>query len=180
MLHNSGRDALEVASLIGADPETEREFLDASADESQVARRFRLVETMHAVRDAKFRPAVLQAYSHRCAVCPVSLNLVDAAHIIPVKRPHSTDEVTNGLAFCRLHYAAYDSGLLGVKSDYSVLLNPQAIERLQALGFTHGLDEFRSLLRPSLRHPAQQEVRPRPDYLRIGMAERAWPSELIG
>ena len=180
VLHNSGSDALEVPALIGADPETEREFLDASTDEAQANRRFRLVETMRAVRDAKFRPAVLQAYSHRCAVCPFSLNLVDAAHIIPVKRPHSTDEVTNGLALCRLHHAAYDCGLLGVKSDYSILLNPRAVEKLLALGFVHGLDEFRALLRQTLRHPAELEVRPRPDYLRAGMAERAWPPELIG
>ncbi len=180
VLHTSDRDALRVGDLIDATPEVEREFLDSSEDEAQAERRFRLVETMRAVRDAKFRPQVLQAYSHRCAFCPISLNLVDAAHIIPVKSPQSTDDVTNGLALCRLHHAAYDSGLVGAKSDYSLFLNTRLLGRLGELGFLHGLEEFKALLRPKLRHPAQSEVRPKPEYLRRGMVERNWPPELIG
>jgi putative restriction endonuclease len=42
------------------------------------------------------------------------LKLPDAAHIVPVTFPDSTDEVTNGLGLCRLHHGAYDNGLLGV------------------------------------------------------------------
>lgn len=180
VLHNSGPDALAVKDLIAATPEVERAFVDESEDEVQAQRRYRLVETMRAVRDAQFRPAVLQAYSNQCALCPISLNLVDAAHIIPVMRPRSTDDVTNGLALCRLHHAAYDNGLVGVKSNYSILLNPRAVSRLRNLGFLHGLDEFKALLRDRIRHPAEQEVRPKPEYLRLGMVERNWPDELVG
>lgn len=180
VLHNSGPDALEVPGLINADPEIEQGFLDAAEDAAQASRRFTLVETMRAVRDARFRPAVLQAYSNQCAVCPISLNLVDAAHIIPVSRPHSTDEVTNGLALCRLHHAAYDSGLLGVKSDHSIIINPRVMERLRTIGFDAGLPEFRNLLRASIRVPRQAEVRPLSEYLRLGMVERNWPQELVG
>jgi putative restriction endonuclease len=180
VLHNSGTDALAVEDLIDASPEDEREFVDTSADEDQAARRYRLVETMRAVRDARFRPAVLQAYRHQCAFCPIALNLVDAAHIIPVKRPHSTDDVTNGLALCRLHHAAYDSGLVGVRSDYSILLNPRAVDRLRELHFLRGLDEFKALLRDRIRHPSEIEVRPNSEYLRLGMLERNWPGDLVG
>jgi len=180
VLHNSEGDALAVGELIEATPEVEREFVDTSADAAQVSRRFRLVETLRALRDARFRPEVLQAYSHQCALCPISLNLVDAAHIIPVKRPHSTDEVTNGLALCRLHHAAYDAGLVGVKSDYSILLNPRVVERLGELNFLHGLADFKALLRSRIRHPAEPEVRPNPEYLRRGMTERNWPADLVG
>lgn len=180
VLHNSGPDALAVKDLIEATPEEERTFVDASEGEGQAERRYRLVETMRAVRDAKFRPEVLRAYSHRCALCPFALNLVDAAHIIPVQRPRSTDEVTNGLALCRLHHAAYDGALVGVKSDYSVVINTGVVSRLQELGFAHGLAEFKSLLLSRIRHPAQAEVRPKPEYLRIGMTERNWPADLIG
>ncbi|HEY8506447.1 MAG TPA: HNH endonuclease, partial [Gemmataceae bacterium] len=180
ILHNSGRDALAVGELIDAAPEVERAFVDESENAAQAERRFRLVEAVQAVRDARFRPAVLQAYSHQCALCPISLNLVDAAHIIPVKRPHSTDDPTNGLALCRLHHAAYDSGLVGVRSDYSILLNPRVLDRLRELDFVRGLDEFRSLLRDRIRHPVEPEVRPNPEYLRLGMLERNWPSELVG
>ena len=179
VLHNSGPDALEIPTLLEAEPESEQAFLNASVDEAQAHRRYRLVETMQAVRDARFRPAVLRAYSNQCAICPISLNLVDAAHIVPVSRPRSTDDVTNGIALCRLHHAAYDSGLLGVQSDHSILINPRMVERLEAIGFLHGLPEFRGLLRQKIRVPREPEVRPLAENLRLGMVERNWPADLI-
>lgn len=178
-LHRSEDDYAEVADLARATPEIEREFLDASKDEAEAARRYRLVETMRAFREARFRPAVLQAYAHQCACCPVSLNLVDAAHIVPVRQPDSTDEVINGLALCRLHHAAFDNGLIGVRSDYRIIENPKAVMRLGELGFLRGIDEFRAQLRPAIRHPAALEVRPRPEYLRRGMELRDFPIDLI-
>ena len=139
-LHNSEDDAPAAVDLAQATPEFERGFLDESADEIQAARRYDLVETMRAYRDARFKPAVLYTYRYTCAVCGCALKLVDAAHIVPVSHPQSTDEVTNGLALCRMHHGAYDNGLLGVRSDYSVLTNPHAERRLGELHLDMGLD----------------------------------------
>lgn len=179
VLHASGGDAVAVGGLIEGGPEDERAFIDESDGPEQAGRRHRLVEMVRAVRDAKFRPQVLQAYMHRCALCPIALNLVDAAHIIPFSRPGSTDEVTNGLALCRLHHAAYDGGLVGVRSDYSVVMNPHAFTRLGELNLLGGRDEFAQLTLPRLRHPAEPEVRPNPRYLLAGMRERNWAADLI-
>ena len=180
VLHRSEDDHAEVATLVRPSPEEERIFVDSSANESQAARRYRLVETMQAYRAAWFRPAVLQAYSHQCAVCPISLNLVDAAHLIPVRHAESTDEVTNGIALCRLHHAAFDNGLIGFRPDYRIVENPQLFARLGELNFLRGVDEFRALLRPTIRYPAEIEVRPNPEYLRRGMELRNFAAELIG
>ena len=179
-LHRAEEDQAEVVELVDATPEVERDFLDSSEDEAQAARRYRIVETMRAHREARFRPEVLRAYGHQCACCSVSLNLVDAAHIIPVRQAGSTDEVVNGLALCRLHHAAFDNGLIGVRSDYRIVENPRVIERLTDLNFLRGIDEFRGLLRPVIRHPNVTEVRPKPDYLRRGMELRNFPPDLIG
>lgn len=179
VLHRLEDDHAEVAALVEASPEIEREFVDASSLESQAARRYELVEAMRGFRDARFRPTVLRAYSHQCAICPVSLNLVDAAHIIPVRQPGSTDEIKNGLALCRLHHAAFDNGLIGVRPDYRIVENPRAIARLKELNFLRGIDEFRALSLPAIRHPAQSEVRPKPEYLRKGMELRNFAAELI-
>lgn len=180
MLHRSEDDFDEVVNLVDAPPEVEREFIDTSEDESQAARRYRIVETMRAHREARFRPRVLQAYRHQCAVCPISLNLVDAAHIIPVRQAGSTDEITNGICLCRLHHAAFDNGLIGIRSDYRVVENPRTIARLDELSFLNGIGDFRAALLPSIRHPASIEVRPKPDYLRRGMELRNFPPEMIG
>jgi putative restriction endonuclease len=179
VLHRSEDDHAEVTPLVNATPEIEREFLDTSENESEAARRYRLVETMRAFREARFRPTVLQAYSHQCAVCHISLNLVDAAHIIPVRQPGSTDEIINGLALCRLHHAAFDNGLIGIRPDYRIVENPRAIARLNELNFLRGIDEFRQMLRASIRHPVALEVRPKPEYLRRGMELRNFAPDLF-
>src|SRR5690606_17292203 len=104
--------------------------------------------------------------------------LVDAAHIVPVSDPRSSDDVTNGLALCRLHHGAYDNALLGVKSDYTVIINPHAERRLQEIRLDHGLLAFKQALPVQIRLPASREARPSTANLRIGLEVRGWPSDL--
>jgi putative restriction endonuclease len=175
LLHNAPEDADSVESLITATPEEERAFLDSDSTEAVSARRFDLVQVLHRYRCAKFRPAVLRAYSYRCAVCGIALKLVDAAHIIPVAHPGSTDEVTNGLALCKLHHTAYDNALFGVLPDFSVRMHPNAPRLLSEAKLDAGLDKFTSDLPRAIRLPSVTEVRPAPKFLQIGLKARGWP-----
>jgi len=178
-LHLSGNEALEVNDLLTATPEEEREFLDNSIDSAQGERRYKVVQTVRAIRSSKFRPDVLRAYRHQCAACQISLNLVEAAHIVPVGSSGSSDEVTNGIALCKLHHAAYDGSLIGIRSDFRIVYNPQKIERLTSRNLHIGLDLFEQTVPGVIRLPNVQEVRPNPAYLRRGMVERKWPEDLI-
>lgn len=178
-LHNSEDDARAAVDLAEAGPEEERNFLDESQTDIQAARRYDLVQTMRAYRDSQFRPAVLRAYAYRCAVCGCALKLVDAAHIVPVSYPDSTDEVTNGLALCRLHHGAYDNGLLGVQSDYRVIVNPESEGRLAELHLATGLEEFKGRLPERITLPAVIETRPAPQRLIIGLRARRWPNNFV-
>ncbi len=178
-LHNAGDDALAVDQLTDATQEEEREFLDSASTEAESARRYDLVETMRAYRDAAFRPAVLQAYSYKCAVCGCDLKLVDAAHIVPVSHPTSTDDVTNGLALCRLHHGAFDNALLGIQSDFKLVINPERCEKLHEIAMDSWLPTFRNALPERIRVPMSIEARPSPEKLRLGLQLRRWPAELI-
>lgn len=178
-LHNAEEDATAVVELINATPEVERNFVDSSKSEIQTARRYDLVETMRAYRDAKFRPAVLQAYNYKCAVCYCDLKLVDAAHILPVSHSSSTDEVTNGIALCRLHHGAYDNALLGIQSTYQIVINPLCTRRLEEIGLATGLEQFRSTLPEVIRVPFSIEARPDPALLRLGLHVRGFPDSLV-
>jgi putative restriction endonuclease len=178
-LHNADVEAEHVTELLDATPEVEREIIDSSQSSDEAARRYELVQTMRAFRDARFRPAVLRAYSYHCAVCGIACKLVDAAHIVPVFHPKGTDEVTNGIALCRLHHAAYDAGLLGVCSDYRVILNVEAAARLRDAQLDGGLEEFHEALPRMIRVPASIEVRPDPGKLRLGLEVRQFPALLI-
>lgn len=178
-LHDADQDAGEVAALANATPEEESGLIESSANPEELARRVQLVEIMRAFRDARFRPLVLQAYSNQCAVCGTALKLVDAAHIIPVSDPRGDDDVTNGLALCRLHHAAYDTGLIGVGTDYDIVLNTAAATRLRQVGLDGGLPAFSAALPATIRIPNAAEVRPDRVKLRIGLEVRQFPANLI-
>lgn len=178
-LHNAEDDAMSVGELISTTAEDEREFLDSASTEGQSARRYDLVQTMRAYRDAVFRPAILTAYSYQCAVCDCDLTLVDAAHIVPVTHPESTDDVANGIALCRLHHAAYDGALLGVQSNYRIVVNHERVDRLRTLGLDRGLGSFRQRLPEWMRVPSSIEARPSPENLKLGLLLRQWPESFI-
>ncbi len=172
-------DAVEVMNMLAATPEEERQFIDSSADENQATRRHEIVQIVRAYRDARFRPAVMRAYNRRCAICQYAMKLVDAAHIIPVSDPHSTDEITNGIALCGVHHTAYDTGLLGIQSNYRIIVNPQQEHRLAELRLGNGLPDFKGRLPQAITLPSVIETRPDPAKLILGLRARRWPERLI-
>ena len=119
-------------------------------------------------RSPRFRQAVLEAYSHRCAMCGIQLGLVDAAHIVPHAHPQGHDNVNNGLALCSLHHRSFDTGLLYVRDDYSIHLNSSRVEHLQKMGRDDGLDRYERQLRSKLILPANDDWDPAPNNFRLG------------
>ena len=181
-LHDTEDAATDVAELIDPTPEVEDSILNSDATPDGAVRRRRLVETMQLYREGRFRPAVLRAYRYRCAMCGYSLKLVDSAHIIPVADPRSNDHVTNGIALCKLHHGAFDTALIGVKSDYSIIVNPERIANLTTLDRVHGLEDFtaRLDLPKSITLPRVPDMRPNREFLVTGLQARHWPQHLVG
>lgn len=65
-----------------------------------------------------FRARVLWAYGGSCAMRRLRhADLLDAAHILPDTHPRGEPVVPNGLALCKIHHAAYDRYILGVRPD---------------------------------------------------------------
>lgn len=109
--------------------------------------RRRIVETISRLsRKGNFRQQVLQAYGHRCAVTRAQLRLVDAAHILPVGAPDSSDDVRNGVALAPTYHRAYDSGLIYLDEAYFMRINPTKISELGQLNLIGGLEGFQSRL----------------------------------
>jgi putative restriction endonuclease len=97
----------------------------------QPPERRRVIETVERfVRDARFRDSVLDAYADRCCVTGIQLNLLDAAHILPVGAVGSTDNVENGLALGPTYHRAYDRGLIFLGDDLVMRINPARLEEL--------------------------------------------------
>ena len=93
-----------------------------------------------------------------CAVCRLRRNeLLEAAHIVPDADPLGVPTVSNGLALCGLHHAAFDMHLLGIRPDYVVEVRKDVLEEEDGPMLIHGLQGFHGA---SLLVPLQQASQP--------------------
>ncbi|QPV61578.1 HNH endonuclease [Halosimplex litoreum] len=135
------------------------EAIDTSTltDEEQ-----RFVEQRRRVRDTAFRRRVRAAYDNRCAICgrnrttPDGTPEVEAAHIYP-KGAGGRDIVPNGLALCKLHHWAFDSGWLSMSDEYEVLVTDAPDQP--------GYAEFSELEGTTLHLPANESQYPAVKFL---------------
>jgi putative restriction endonuclease len=72
-----------------------------------------------------FRERVIRAYQERCALCQLRHEeLLDAAHITPDSADEGAPVVTNGIALCKLHHAAFDRFFFAIRPDYVIEVRP--------------------------------------------------------
>lgn len=99
--------------------------------------------TLHRLHQAVFRPLVLRAYEHRCALCRLGhLPLLDAAHILPDVHERGDPVVPNGLTMCKIHHAAYDVNIIGIRPDRVVEVRPDVLAEIDGPMLRHGLQEM--------------------------------------
>lgn len=90
-------------------------------DDSEARRAYVTATVRRRLHQVAFRERVVRAYRERCALCRLGhRELLDAAHITPDTDPEGAPTVTNGLALCKLHHAAFDRFFFAVRPDYRV------------------------------------------------------------
>lgn len=110
-----------------------------------------------------FRARVLHAYAGACTVCDLRHSeLLDAAHIVPDAQERGVAHVTNGLAMCKLHHAAYDRALMAITPDYEIRIDVQLLDEIDGPMLRHGLQDMHG--RP-IRLPQNRNARPSRDLL---------------
>lgn len=139
-------------------------FGAASDDpEAEGRRRYVTRQVQQRLHQEGFRQRVLAAYRAHCAVCRLRhAELLEAAHILPDGHPHGRPVVSNGLALCKLHHAAFDANILGIRPDYSIEIRLDVLEETDGPMLKHGLQEFHSA---RLFVPRPPVHRPRPEFL---------------
>lgn len=151
---------------------------ESEADERSVIigkeRREVLQVVKRKVRDADFRERIMTAYKSTCAMCGLQLRLIDAAHIVPVDSPKSTDETNNGLALCALHHRAFDNGLVSFDKEYRIEIHQGKHRDLDALGLNGGYKTFEKNLRAVIDLPADRRDHPHPSHIKQGRLLRGW------
>ncbi|CAN5859843.1 hypothetical protein BH24ACT15_BH24ACT15_33080 [soil metagenome] len=115
--------------------------LGLTAEEPQ--RRYTSGVTLHRLHQRAFRERVLRAYRKACAMCRLKhVNLLDAAHILSDRDPRSTPSTNNGIALCKIHHAAFDQHIMGLRPDMVVEVRADILDEIDGPMLRHGLQEM--------------------------------------
>jgi putative restriction endonuclease len=111
-----------------------------------------------------FRHRVLRAYRESCTMCRLRHpELLDAAHILPDTHPGGEPMTSNGLSLCKLHHAAFDRNVVGVRPDLVIEIRNDVLAEIDGPMLRHGLQELHG--HKLLVLPRQQRDRPNPEFL---------------
>jgi putative restriction endonuclease len=131
--------------------------------DAEARRRYVTRQIQQRLHQETFRQRVIAAYQEHCAVCHLHhQELLDAAHILPDGHPLGAPVVPNGLALCKLHHAAFDSHLLGVRADYKIELRRDLLDEHDGPMLIHGLQGFHN---QALFVPRAPRLRPSREFL---------------
>jgi putative restriction endonuclease len=87
-----------------------------------------------------FRARVLDAYDRQCAMCRLRhAELLDASHILPDSHPRGLPVVPNGISLCKIHHAAYDRNIIGVRPDLLIEVREDILHETDGPMLRHGL-----------------------------------------
>lgn len=138
-------------------------FLEPDSEDPD-RRRYALRLTKQRLHQRVFRTQVLFAYQGRCCICRIRHDdLLDAAHIIEDGKPLGQAVTPNGLSLCKIHHAAFDAKLLGIRPDLTLHVRSDVLDEVDGWMLKGGIQEVhnRSLeVLPTLR-------RDHPDIVRL-------------
>ena len=101
----------------------------AGEDREEIRREYVTATVRRRLHQQKFREQVLAAYRDQCTICHLRhQELLDAAHIVADAEDEGDPVVSNGLALCKLHHAAFDSFFMTVRPDYTIEVRRSILE----------------------------------------------------
>ena len=151
------------------DPNVARDLVRRDTPMEEQLRRYVLRETRQRLHQPVFRATVLRAYETRCAVCSLGhAELLDAAHIVGDREEAGIPVVRNGMALCKIHHAAYDRHILGVRPDLVVEIRADLLAEIDGPMLLHGLQERHG--KPLMAVPRRRAERPDPELLAVSYA----------
>lgn len=134
-------------------------------DELPVRREYATRLVRQRLFQAEFRRRVVQAYKDRCALCRLRhRELLDAAHITADSSAQGEPVVSNGMALCKLHHAAFDQFFFTVTPDYRVVVRPSILRESDGPMLVVGLQQIHDT---PILIPAVESHRPDRDRLAV-------------
>lgn len=160
-LDEQGMYRIKVGDKIRQEKTELERVLDSKPELTEDSEKF--TESRRRARDHAFTELVKNVYNYTCAICgkcretPAGNPEVEAAHIYP-KREGGSDDVRNGIALCKLHHWAFDSGWFSISDGYDILVKD--------LPERDGYYEFKQLEGNLIELPDEEEAEPHAMFLR--------------
>lgn len=154
---------LDLTELAGLDLRARDGVVDLAAETP--SRRYQAREVRVRVHQARFRQMVMQAYRKACGMCRLRhVDLLDAAHILEDAEggePH----VSNGVALCKIHHAAFDRNVLGIEPRTLKLhVRQDILDEVDGPMLRYGLQALHG---QPLQAPSRKNQRPSDDALDV-------------
>jgi putative restriction endonuclease len=145
-----GDDLVHLTFKVAADElesiqyKIENETTFVSDVENDIRRRYVTTQVRQRIHQHIFRERVLDAYCNQCSFCRLRHpELLDAAHIIGDKEPEGEPVVSNGLSLCKIHHAAFDEMLVGIRpEDYTIEVREDIRKEEDGPMLVHGLQKL--------------------------------------
>jgi len=155
---------VDLTFWVAADASESLVFGDEPSPDTLVRRSYVTREIQQRAHQKAFQRRVLIAYKEQCAVCRLRHHrgLLDAAHILEDKHPKGDPVVPNGLALCKLHHAAFDGNILGIRPDLRIEIRDDVLEEEDGPMLVHGLQDFQN---KEILVPRSLHLKPSPDRL---------------
>jgi putative restriction endonuclease len=136
---------------------------DLAVASDAIERRYVTSAFRRRVHQRAFRERVLAAYREQCTICRLRhQELLDAAHIVGDTEDEGDPVVSNGLALCKLHHAAFDSFFLTVRPDYTIEVRRSILDESDGPMLLHGLKKMHD---QPIQLPRSRADRPDPARL---------------
>jgi putative restriction endonuclease len=140
-------------------------------DRESIQREYVTATVRRRLHQQRFRLQVLNAYREQCSICRLHhQELLDAAHIVADSEDEGDPVVSNGLALCKLHHAAFDSFFLTVRPDYTIEVRRSILEEsdgpMLLVGLKQTHDQPIQLPRSRADQPDRARLERRYEFLR--------------
>ena len=138
--------SMQVDDLLAAERDARSSATIGAAvgeDDAEPRRAYVTATFRRRLHQVAFRERVLRAYAERCALCRLRhLELLDAAHITPDSEDEGDPVVTNGVALCKLHHAAFDRFFFAIRPDYVIEVRPSILRETDGPMLVVGLQQI--------------------------------------
>jgi putative restriction endonuclease len=137
----------------------------AAEDRAAIRREYVTASFRRRLHQQAFRERVLDAYREQCSLCRLRhRELLDAAHIVADAEDEGDPIVSNGLALCKLHHAAFDSFFLTIRPDYTIEVRGSILEETDGPMLLVGLKQMHD---QPIQLPRSRADRPDRDRLEL-------------